>query len=238
MSYGSLIFVPNYRMKFQSFLILLLVFISANSFQKQNPIQDKEATDLLQKVSEKYKGYKTISANFQLLTQRPKLKPEDDDKKYIDTLSGQVVLQGAKFKIHTRQQQVICDGKNIWTYAPEDKEVQVNLFQESDDVFSPSKIFSLYKEGYLYQVKEKKTAGAKKLVVIETAPNNKKSTYFKIDITIDETNLQITESKVYEKNGVRYIYKLTKQTFNAPATDDEFTFNTKKFPGVKVVDLR
>lgn len=223
-----------------TFLLLTAFTISHTSLSPATPqgVQDKEATALLQKVSEKYKAYKNISANFQLLTVRPKLKPEDDDRKYTDTLSGTVLLQGAKFKIVVKAQQLICDGKNMWTYIPADKEVQVNQFEETDDIFSPSKIFNLYKEGYLYQIKEKKTVGGKNLTVIEMSPGNKKVTYFKIDVAIDDATQQLVESKVYEKNGVRYIYKLTKQTPNIETTDETFSFDAKKYPGVKVVDLR
>ena len=105
-------------------------------------------------------------------------------------------------------------------------------------MFSPSKIFMLYKAGYLYNIKEKKVVNGHNLTVLEMAPPNKKLTYFKIDITIDDATLQLVESKIYEKNGVRYIYKLTKQTPNVNITSDGFVFDAKKFPGVKLVDLR
>ncbi len=223
----------------KSLFLLLLTTIALDIFaQKENPANDPEAAALLQKVSEKYKAYKNISANFLLLVQHPKIKPEDDDRKYTDTLKGQIILQESKFKIVVKNQQIICDGKNIWTYVAADKEAQLNIYEESDDMFSPSKIFMLYKEGYLYQIKEKKTIAGKNYTVLEMAPPNKKLTYFKIDITIDDATLQLAESKVYEKNGVRYIYKLTKQTPNITTTDETFTFDAKKHPGVKVVDLR
>ena len=247
------------RIKF-IFLLLLVTSIFSAFAQKENPANDPAAGALLQKVSEKYKGYKNISANFLLLVQHPKIKPEDDDRKYTDTLKGQITLQESKFRIDIgkqqinsndknilqdgklktdiNKQQIMCDGKNIWTYVIAEKEAQLNIYEESDDMFSPSKIFMLYKEGYLYQIKEKKTIAGKSYTVLEMAPPNKKLTYFKIDITIDDATLQLVESKVYEKNGVRYIYKLTKQTPNVATTDDTFTFDAKKHPGVKVVDLR
>lgn len=218
--------------------VLILLFSASLTFaQGSNPANDEQAAALLQKVSDKYTSYKNVSADFKLLIQRPKLKPEDSDRKYTDTLNGKILLQQSKFNVGIKGQQIICDGKNIWTYNPADKEVQVNFFEETDDIFSPSKIFSMYKEGYMYQIKEKKTVGGKTLTVIEMAPN-KKLSYFKIDVTIDEATMQIVESKIYEKNGVRYIYKITKQTPNVTTTADSFTFDAKKFPGVKVVDLR
>jgi outer membrane lipoprotein carrier protein len=220
------------------FSSFLLAFFLTSIAQTDNPANDAEASGLLKKVSEKYKAYKNISANFTLYIQQPKVNPNDDDRKFVDTMKGQVILQDTKFKVAMKGQQIYCDGKDLWTWNQADKEVQLNVFEESDDVFSPAKIFTLYKQGYLYQIKEKKTAGKKSLVVIEMAPPNKKLSYFKIDITIDEATLQLIESKVYEKNGVRYIYKLTKQTPDQKLEEDTFTFDPKKHPGVKVVDLR
>lgn len=219
-------------------LSVLLLSINLIFSQAQNAANDTEAAALLQKMSEKYKSYKNLSAEFVLLIERPKAKPEDDAKKYTDTLKGSVLLQGNKFNVTIKEQQIICDGKNIWTYLPAEKEVQVNYFEESEDVFSPSKIFSLYKEGYLYQIKEKKVSEGKKLTVIEMSPSGKKVSFFKIDVAVDEATLQILSSRIYEKNGVRYYYKLRKQSSNVNTTDDSFTFDAKKYPGVKVVDLR
>ncbi len=227
--------MSNFRtVVFPCYLLLVSCFCSAQT----NSANDTEASSLLQKVSEKYKAYKNVSADFKLVIQRPKHKPEESDSKYTDTLKGKILLEQAKFSITIKDQQIICDGKNIWTYTPGDREVQVNYFEETEDIFSPSKIFSLYKDGYLCQVKEKKTISGKNVTVIEMAPSGKKLSYFKIDVTIDDASQQIIESKIYEKNGVRYTYKLTKQIPNTDTGADTFTFDAKKYPGVKVVDLR
>jgi outer membrane lipoprotein-sorting protein len=216
----------------------LTLFATVAIAQENNPANDPEAAALMKKVSEKYQSYKNISASFTLLIQHPKTNPNEDERKYIDTVKGQVLLEKEKFKVSVKDQQIFCDGKTIWTYTPSDKEVQVNDYQETDDVFSPSKIFTLYKEGYMYMIREKKTENGKKVTVIEMAPPNKKVTYFKIDITIDNAALQIVESKVFEKNGVRYIYRMTKQTTNVSTNAETFSFDPKMHPGVKVIDLR
>jgi len=220
---------------FSCFLFLFSCSCSAQT----NPANDTEASSLLQKVSDKYKAYKNVAAEFKLVIQRPKLKPDESDSKYTDTLKGKILLEGAKFNIEMKGQQIICDGKNIWTYTPLDREVQVNYFEETNDVFSPSKIFSLYKDGFMCQIKEKKSINGKAATTVEMSPSaGKRLSYFKIDVTVDDATQQVVESKIYEKNGVRYIYKLTKQTPNTPTGADSFSFDAKKYPGVKVVDLR
>lgn len=219
-------------------VLVAIILCVAQGYSQSNTLTDTAATALLQKVSAKYKSYKNISAGFKLLVINPKVKPTDDERKLTDTLKGDVLLEGAKFKINVKDQQVICDGKNIWTYVPDDKEVQVNYFEDNDDVFSPSHIFTFYQDGFSYQVEEKKAISGKNYTVIEMVPANKKTTYFKIEITIEDATLQITESKVFDKNGTRYVYKITKQTPNVASGADTFTFDAKKYPGVKVVDLR
>lgn len=216
--------------------IAIILFLTASA---QNAANDTEAAELLKKISEKYQGYKNVSADFTVIIQRPKLKPQDDDKKYIDSIRGFVILQGEKFYIKVRGQEIYCDGKNLWTYNALDRETQLNLFEESDDMLSPSKVFGLYKEGFIYQIKEKKRVGGKSITVIEMSPSAaKKLSYFKVDVGIDEATQQIVETKVYERNGSRYTYKLTKQTPNVTTGESTFTYDPKKHPGVKVVDLR
>lgn len=230
----------KYRYPFLTTCIFFMLWfgISVGSYSQNNNANDPEAAALLQKVSDKYNSYQNVSADFKLIIQRPKPRPEESDRKYTDTLKGDILLEGSKFHINIRGQQIICDGKNIWTYMPTDREVQVNYFEETDEMFSPSKIFSLYKAGYMYQIKEKKTSSGKKITVIEMAPAGKKLSFFKIDVSIDESSMQIIESKIYEKNGVRYIYQLSKQHVNLTNTSASFSFDAKKYPGVKVVDLR
>jgi len=49
------------------------------------------------------------------------------------------------------EQHVINDGVTVWTYLPEEKEVNIDNFDaNADDVVNPSKIFDIYKKGYKY----------------------------------------------------------------------------------------
>ena len=206
--------------------------------QVSNAVADPEAGALLEKAAAKYKALKGLDADFVLTTVRPKLKPDDPDSKYTNDDKGKLYMKGSKFKIVMNGNEVFCDGKVIWTYLPKSKEIQVNDYEESKETFSPTKIFSVYKEGYSYQIKEKKIFGGKNVTVIEMAPQNRKVSFFKIDVAIDEATNDVMESKVYEKSGIRYIYKITKlNTANALA-DDLFVCDPKKYPGAKVVDLR
>jgi outer membrane lipoprotein-sorting protein len=221
-----------------SLLLIVFSFGAIHAQQQSSVVADPEAGALLEKAAAKYKAIKGIDADFVLTTIRPKLKPEDPDSKYTSDDKGKLYMKGSKFKIIMNGVEVYCDGKTIWSYSPKSKEIQVNDYEESKETFSPTKIFSVYKEGYSYQIKEKKTYNGKNVTVIELAPQNKKVSFFKIDVAIDDATDDVMESKVYEKSGIRYIYKIAKLNTSIVLSDDFFTCDPKKYPGAKVVDLR
>ena len=206
--------------------------------EKPKSYNDDESELLLKKVAAKYQAYKNIKADFQLLAIQPKVKPTDSEAKLTDTIKGTITLSGEKFRISMKGQDIFCDGKNLWTYSIADKEVQISLFEESDEVFSPAKIFSFYQDGYSHQMRERKTFAGKKVAVVELSPINKKVSYFKIDAGFDEGTLNLLEAKVYSKNGARYIYQIIKERVNQELSADHFSFDAKKYPGVRVEDLR
>jgi outer membrane lipoprotein carrier protein len=219
-----------------SILFFCLIALGATA-QKSSTISDPEAAALLKSSSQKYKAFPAITADFQLTMIRPKLKADEPDSKYTEVQNGKVLLKGKMFKVSIIGNEVYCNGKDIWTYIGKTNECQVNDYIESNEVFSPSKLFSLYETDYAFQVKEKKQMAGKKVTVIEMAPSNKKSSFFKLDVGIDDLTKEILEVKIYEKNGTRYIYKPLKVT-SSELPDSSFIFDVKKFPKVKLVDLR
>jgi hypothetical protein len=57
-------------------------------------------------------------------------------------------------------------------------------------------------------------------------------------VGVDVASANVLESKIYEKSGTRYIYKVNKLNSSVTLSDEFFSFDVKKFPGVNVVDLR
>ncbi len=219
-----------------SFLFILAIAIS--SYCQTNSMNDPEAGALLKASADKYKTMGGLEAEFTLTVRSPKIKADDPDSKCVEVSNGKVWLKGNKFKINLKGNQVYCNGKDIWTYILKNKECQLNEYIESDQVFSPGKIFNLHHSGFPHQIKEKKVFKGKNVTVIEMLPATKKVSFFKIDAAIDDLTKEILEVKVYEKNGVHYIYNIIKLVPNQNITDAEFNFDPKKHPGVNVVDLR
>jgi outer membrane lipoprotein carrier protein len=204
----------------------------------QNPVTDAEAGTILEKAAAKYQSSKGIEADFTLTTINPKLKPQDDESKYTTNDNGKLYMKGKAFKLVINGNEIYCDGKTIWSYSPKTNEVQINDYEESEENLSPTKIFAAYKDGYSYQVKEKKISQGKNITVIELAPTNHKVSFFKIDVGIEDGTDNLVESKVYEKSGVRYIYKINKVNTGTLLPDGIFVFDRSRFKNVKITDLR
>lgn len=223
---------------YRTFLVCFLLFFALFSFAQNNTsINDPEAAALLKTSSEKYKKMGGLQTDFSLTIVSPKQKPEDPDSKHTETQRGQLWLKEKAFKISLNGNEIICNGKDIWTYISKQNECQLNEYIESDEVFSPTQLFNLYEANFSYQIKEKKTIQGKKITVLELIPSNKKSSYFKLDVSLNDSN-EITEVKVYEKNGVRYFYKPENTAANPKLPSGFFSFDNRKYPNVHIEDLR
>lgn len=224
--------------KIIAFLVTCILATGLSAQNKSGTVTDPEAGAILEKAAAKYKSLNGLQADFTLTTINPKLKPEDDESKNTTNINGQLYMKGKAFKIVINGNEIYCDGKTIWIYSPKTKEVQINDYQEDQETFSPAKVFSIYKEGYSYQIREKKTSQGKNITVIELAPINHKVSFFKIDVGIENGTNNLLESKVYEKSGVRYIYKINSLNTGTTLNNDFFIFDLKKYSNIKIVDLR
>ena len=211
-------------------IIFSILFIHVAALFAQNQ-KDKSADKLLNTVSNRYKKFKTIKADF---TYSMESKVDNAQEKQ----KGTIYVKGNKFRLDIAGQIIICDNQTVWTYSKEVNEVQVNHYNPKQVPIRLDDIFTMYDKGFLFKMLEEKKEGGKDLAVVELTPKDKKKNFFKIKITIDKTNQSITRSVVYDKNGTIHTYVITNQVPNLKLEDGFFTFDPKKFPKVEIIDLR
>lgn len=218
--------------------ITFLIFLSLISFTTvfaQTKQEQEKAKIILDEVSKKIKSYTSlkVECTYNL---------ENSAAKINETQEGTLLLKGNKFKLTLSGKEIISDGKNVWIVMKKAEEVhkktQADFIEELG--FDPTKIFTIYEEGFKYQFLKESKEGTKTIAVIDLFPLEPgKKNYSRIRMNIDKENSQIVSSKSFGKDGNTYTLTVKTLTPNAPATDADFNVNEADFKkqGFEIVDF-
>ncbi len=214
------------------FTLMIACLAAAAQAPKAMGKSDPEAKKVLDAVSAKFKTFKSVKASFAL-------KIENAAGKVQGTKAGTVMMKGVKYRVSITGQEIFCDGANIWTYDMAANEVQVSALDNSSGSITPQKLFTnFYDKDFLFMLNPDVTRAGKTYQVVELTPVDKTKPFFKVVIEVDKTSKVIMSTRVFEKNGNRYLYAISSMATTAVIPDDSFAFNLKKYPGVEVIDLR
>jgi outer membrane lipoprotein-sorting protein len=202
-----------------------------------NAQTDPKSKSILEKASSINNGYKTISSDFSFSTTNLQTDKTTTEK-------GSITMKGNKYRLKLKKSDIICDGKNIYNYIPESNEVNITYPEpaktENGDFFisNPRDVFKFYTKNF-------KTKWIKEIIVkgiscneIDLYPINLKTKYSKISMHIDKTTFHIMDIKIAFKNGTRQDIVFSNFKPNTNIADTEFIFDTKKYPGITVNDMR
>lgn len=209
--------------------LLLLTGATYHSFAQG----DAKATQILKGVSQKYKSYDAVKADFTFTLDNPKNKVKE-------TQQGNLIVEAKsnRYRVSMTEQEMISDGKTLWTHLIRDKEVQVASVNTEEADLNPAKIFTLYEKGFKYTFNGERKVQAKVQQMVMLKPQDAKKSYTQILLGIDKLAKQIVFVRIFDKNGNTYTYDIKKFSPNIKVSSSTFTFDAKKHPGVEVVDLR
>ena len=187
-----------------------------------------EAKKILDGVSAKFKSFKTVQSKFSL-------KIENAANKVLGNINGTVYMKGTRYRISATNQEIFCDGSNVWTLDKAAKEVNITKLDPSNNTITPQKLFtSFYDKDFLYKLNGEKSG----IQEIELTPIDKTKTFFKVLVSVNKANKTISSIKVFEKAGNRNTYSVSAMNTTTDIADATFVFDIKKYPGVNVEDLR
>jgi chaperone LolA len=210
--------------------ILSLAVLTA--VQSATAQTDTKAKSILDAVTKKVNSLKSLKANFTL-------NLAGANGKTKQSKSGTFFMKGQKYKILIQGQEIICDGRTVWTYVKDNNEVQVANYNPNEQTISPTKLITnFYDKEYKYRYAGTKKSGVKTCDAIELTPNNSNKQFSKVELLVDKASSTIAGGSITEKNGNHYTYTISNFKGNTPIGDDQFTFNTQAHKGVEVVDLR
>lgn len=194
---------------------------------------DAKAKAILAEVSKKYRTYNIIKTDFTFTLNNPQVKVKETQQGTL-----YVKANANKYKVAMTNQELISDGKTVWTYLKNDQEVQVSTVDPNSDAINPAKIFTIYEKGFKSTYTGDKKMGANTYQMIDLFPLNTKKSVTKVRLSINKATKQIANVVVFEKNGNTYTYNVKSFAPNVKISENVFTFDSKKHPGVEVVDLR
>lgn len=177
-------------------IILPLLFLSVFCRAQD---QDPKAKSILDEVSALVKGYKSIQADA-VFTMVGK------DKKVVDKpQTWKIQVKGQKFRLEIPGTSIISDGKTLWNYNKDAKEVTIKNFDPSNDEMNPAKIFTIYESGYKYKYEKEEKVGTVMCHVIALYPSVKpeRKKFHTAKIYIDKTKKQIVKMVMFMKDGGR-----------------------------------
>ena len=129
------------------------------------------------------------------------------------------------------EQIIINNGDIQWTYIKDINEVQISNNELTEGVSNLSDLFKISKNDYkILFLKDEIN-----FYLIELIPKTIKS-FIKIQIKFQKQNKEISEIKVFDKEGGKFIYSINKLTYDLEI--NSFYFDTSKFPGIEIIDLR
>jgi len=215
-------------MKNSIFAFVLLIVVKTALAQSQ---YDPKAFEILEAMSKKYKALPSFEANIAYTL-------TNETENINEEFKGKITVKGDKFRLTLPEQEVINNGTTIWTYLPEAKEVNIDNVDAKSDEVTPSKFYEIYKKNFKYIYLEDKTENGVVCEVVDLIPEKKDAQYFKIRMNITKKDKSIQSWTMFDKGGNKFKYSLTKFSSSIKVDDTFFTFDSKKYPGVEVVDLR
>ena len=213
--------------------LILIGIVNHAQVNLKDPVKsDPEAKKILDAVSNKFKSFKSVQANFIY-------RVENNIGKVLSNKTGKVYMKGTKYRVSFGGQDIFCDGVNVYSYDKSAKEVTVTKLDASGSTITPQKLFTnFYDKDFLYKLNGEKKVKGKTFQEIEMTPNDKNKPFHKVYLLVDKAGKTIYSTSVLEKTGNRYVYTVSSMKPNAAVADSQFVFDKSKYPGVEVIDLR
>jgi len=196
--------------------------------------QDEKAKSILESVTRTTKSFTSVQATFDYIMDNKEEGIHEENR-------GEIVMKGDKYQLKLPQlgMEVYCDGKNVWSYMKDANEVNVTSVEdESSEMMNPSRLFTIYEDGFDYRFVGENTTGGKRVYAIDLIPQTGEVDYSKIRIQIDQQQMVIKQAEMVGKEGNNYLVRVNHLKTGVPTDDSLFIFDASKHPGAEIIDLR
>ena len=181
--------------------VFLLLLVASFSMAQDIDIKAKKILDEVAALNKKQKTQE-ITFTFSLDNAQEDIK---------ETSKGKAWVKGNKYKVDLMGVETYYDGKTMWSFLKEDKEVNISTpDMEDKNSFNPTKIFTMYQTGYKIKFIREMFQYTRALYIIDLYPIKvKESEITRVRIKIDKDKKQIYQIVRFGRDGNIYTISLT-----------------------------
>lgn len=193
--------------------------------------KETEAKALLEKTTQTFRKAGGIKADFTLTTIQHGMMHNET--------KGTICLQGEKFRLDTPDIITWFDGKTQWSYLPANEEVNVSTpTKEELQSINPYAFMTLYKQGYGYRIGTTTSYQNKSVHEVILTAEDFERPLSNLTLYIDRTTLLPLYIKLKEAGQDYNVITIGNYQTGVKWGNKDFTFDTKQYPDVEVIDLR
>jgi chaperone LolA len=206
-------------MKARKLIVGLVLLLAAQAVSAQN-----NAEAIIRMMVNQMKSHKNVEMTYKYQV--------TSDGITTDSQKGKAWLQGEAYKVEMVEQEIISDGKTIWTYLIDEEEVMISNADDGVDN-TPLKLLTSLDESYAATLTNMDAQGN---ATIELA--NPKGQYKRITLKANASKLEIKSMDVYMEDDTKLMVTINEMKFDQELDDKFFTFDTKKRTKVDIIDMR
>jgi outer membrane lipoprotein-sorting protein len=212
--------------KFQFGIALMLVFVMVLFQQGMAGIA---ADELASQVEKRYRSLSDISMDFTKVT-----RSEIFEKPSL--VQGKMLMKNPdKFRIETKDEIIVCDGKYVWDYSVENEQVVKSSVDKSESTFKPNQYLSDFRTDYVPSLIGEEKIDKIPCFKLLLSSKQEDALIRKMTIWVDKQNYlaRKIEYKDSQDNDIVLEFKHIK--VDRKIKDTEFVFQAP--PGVEELDL-
>jgi len=204
---------------------MLLALLSVTVAAQKDP----EAVRVLTEFSKKATSAPSVKIDFDITAYDAQ---EDEETE----MSGTAVIKGDSYRLTLPDNLIWNDGKAVWNYTPEVKEVAVTAPDPSDESFiaRPSLLFSMHEKGYKVRLLEQNASEW----IIDLYPEDINISLVRIRVAVGKSLYDLRSAEYRTKDGMTVTLTAKKYDLSFRPPAGYFTFNAADYKGVEVIDMR
>ncbi len=151
-------------------------------------------------------------------------------------MNGTLAVRGNAFRLDLDEQVLVTDGRTMWSYTEDDRQVVVQDYDEGQVGFSVGQLFTDYLRVFRATGATKATISGVQYDVLSLRPRTSGSSVRDATLYVRSSDAVPTRVRVHDRNGGTLQFDVSNVRLNRSLASSTFRFEAPR--GTEIVDLR